>query len=677
MPCCAKLYLACLSFLIFIVLCEPQRVVASYHADDMGRNNDQAESHLPPPPHESARGQSSGSDSSAVSSNALISDTSDETKNSQRRQLHEMHGTRANSQAQTHPQQQSGSRRLASQQVRKRNKLLRHQNPHMTTTPTPAPTPPRPKFYTEDTVHQARRYGAYQYRNLIPQKPPTGHYERSETPVSLVNAMSILSDPLRNPDFDQETPYETVDWEIELPYLGVLIDGGRHYFPLGWLKRVVDRIAAMKYNLIHLRLTDDQTFNVLLESRPELAYPTVINNPHQRVWTASELRHLVQYAKQRGVQIMPEINMPGHSGAWAGGAPDLVTRCPGFTCEKGYGLPLNLTHPALPNIIRDVLNETMDIFDDPPFLHLGGDEVNMAKPCFDEEDTPLYDFAAFEVMLQGILDEIGVPREKVVRWEMTGQWSMVTPNYCGVQGTECVATDPHIRAGSIEQMWESYPYDRHRPTPTFFLSNQLYFDTNGEQDIWDVYERSNKALNLRNDVLPTALIVGTFELSTQFWFDRNILGRLLAVSMGVARKPEPPTNAPTTATPTMAPVLPTQSPTTGVPTISPVSPTQAPSPAGNSSVIPPKEVLSRALTEILDEAEDGQDGGGLDISPTVSPSTPSPTSRPTFGMCFGVEVYLCAQSVGQAHPPNSSSHCSFISAHHGHPYSIANCRYVL
>ena len=189
------------------------------------------------------------------------------------------------------------------------------------------------------------------------------------------NNDSITDDPLRNPSWNFTR--RAVTYDIKLPYLGVLIDGGRHYFPIRWLERVVDYISAMKYNLIQLRLTDDQAFNVLFESRPELAQPAPVNNPHRRVWTVPELRHLVQYARRRNVSIMPEINVPGHGGAWAG-IPGLISHCPKYLCRKGYSVPLNVSHPNFLPVLQDVINETLRIFD-PPFLHLGGDEVDMGE----------------------------------------------------------------------------------------------------------------------------------------------------------------------------------------------------------------------------------------------------------------------------------------------------------
>ena len=317
-------------------------------------------------------------------------------------------------------------------------------------------------------------------------------------------------DPLRNLKFPLNN--YTVDWEPVPEYLGVLVDGGRHYFPISWLKRLVDVMAKMKYNLLHLRLTDDQAFNVLLQSRPQLAYPAMYDNPELRVYLPSELRSLVAYAKERGVSIMPEVNVPGHAGAWAA-VPDLLVPCPRFYCEKGYGIPLDIHHPELRQLLTDVIREVVDIFDDPPFLHLGGDEVDMAAPCYEEGlmDINEIDFGGFEETLRKVLVDVGYPEERVVRWQ--------------------TSEEGHARTGGIQHFW--FREGEHHGS--FFASNRLYCDVNGDAGAYEMVTAVQHDLHhVVEGRLPQAVIVGAFELSPRFWFDRNVLGRMLAASLGSA-----------------------------------------------------------------------------------------------------------------------------------------------
>lgn len=128
----------------------------------------------------------------------------------------------------------------------------------------------------------------------------------------------------------------TFPFHPQVQYLGVLIDAGRHYFPMDWLKDLVDTLARMHYNFIHFRLTDDQAFNINLTSHPELAKPSPVNNIEGKVYSVEELTDFVAYAAERKITVMPEINIPGHAGAWQG-IPNFLVPCPEFICLKGYG----------------------------------------------------------------------------------------------------------------------------------------------------------------------------------------------------------------------------------------------------------------------------------------------------------------------------------------------------
>jgi hypothetical protein len=191
-------------------------------------------------------------------------------------------------------------------------------------------------------------------------------------------------DPL-GPHFDI-SGLRPLNLTLQSKYLGVLLDAGRHYFEVEWIKRMMDVLGVLQYNLIHFRLTDDQTFNVRLDSQPDLAYPVQLYG-NNKTYTPNELRELVAYAKQKGIVVVPEINLPGHAGAWAG-IPGLIVQCPKFICQKGYGVPLNVTNPKLRPVLTDVIREVLDIFDSPPFLHLGGDEVDLGHHVFRKLTSP-------------------------------------------------------------------------------------------------------------------------------------------------------------------------------------------------------------------------------------------------------------------------------------------------
>lgn len=122
---------------------------------------------------------------------------------------------------------------------------------------------------------------------------------------------------------------EAIHINRRVRYAGVLVDTARVYFSISDLKDIVDFIAKLGFNLLHLRLTDDRSFMLKFDSCPELAAPSV---PGGSVHSVDEMKHLVEFATERRVFIMPELNIPGHAGGWSG-IPGLIVNCPKHFCD--------------------------------------------------------------------------------------------------------------------------------------------------------------------------------------------------------------------------------------------------------------------------------------------------------------------------------------------------------
>jgi len=351
-----------------------------------------------------------------------------------------------------------------------------------------------------------------------------------------------------------------VSFAPKVEYLGVLVDAGRHYFDVDWLKKLIVYLHRLRFNLIHFRLTDDQAFNVKLDSYPELAFPSKARSAkiqwgnstqqddiganggtskktqqkysvqlvqHDKVYSPSELRELVAFAKDRGITMIPEINVPGHAASWAG-IPGLVLNCPEFICASGYGVPLNVEHPHLKTILTAVLKEVLDIFDNPPLLHLGGDEVFLSSKCFEELGRDPFNYTDFETLLKEVLDDLGVSEDCVLRWEETGPRTLEDVK--------------HPRTGNIEHYWLNLPAPKpNQKLPklkeAIFVSHGLYFDTNHDNGAAHIYNRTLRAYELQSSKIyyPKGIVAGTFELGPDLWVQRNVAGRLIAVAMGAAQ----------------------------------------------------------------------------------------------------------------------------------------------
>lgn len=159
---------------------------------------------------------------------------------------------------------------------------------------------------------------------------------------------------------------------------GLLIDVGRHYLPVNVLKRNIDGMAAVKMNVLHLHLSDDQGFRVESKRYPKLQGM----GSDGLFYTQAEIRDLIAYASDRGIRIIPEFDMPAHSLSWFVGYPELAST-PG-TYKIDPAVPYTVMDPTKDETYKFLdkfISEMAKLFPD-PYFHIGGDEVN-GKPWDD------------------------------------------------------------------------------------------------------------------------------------------------------------------------------------------------------------------------------------------------------------------------------------------------------
>jgi len=118
------------------------------------------------------------------------------------------------------------------------------------------------------------------------------------------------------------------------PWRGLLIDVGRHYEPMEVLKRNLDAMAAVKLNVFHWHLTEDQGFRV--ESKKTSQAPCAGSDG--LFYTQDQVREIIGYARDRGIRVMPEFDIPGHSTSWLVGYPEMGQCSRPFKVERGAGI---------------------------------------------------------------------------------------------------------------------------------------------------------------------------------------------------------------------------------------------------------------------------------------------------------------------------------------------------
>jgi hexosaminidase len=158
------------------------------------------------------------------------------------------------------------------------------------------------------------------------------------------------------------------------PWRGLMIDSSRHWMPLDVIERNLDAMAAVKLNVFHWHLSDDQGFRVESKRFPKLQ--ELGSDGHY--YTQDELRHIVAYARDRGIRVVAEFDIPGHTLSWLAAYPDLASEAGPFSIGRTWGIfdpVLDPTRDQTYEFLDSFIGEMTAIFPD-PYFHIGGDEVN-------------------------------------------------------------------------------------------------------------------------------------------------------------------------------------------------------------------------------------------------------------------------------------------------------------
>src|SRR5262249_47529785 len=169
-------------------------------------------------------------------------------------------------------------------------------------------------------------------------------------------------------------PAITIKDQPRFPWRGMLIDVSRHFIPLDTLKRNLDPMGAVKMNMLHWHLSDDQGFRVESKTFPKL---------HELgsdglYYTQDQVRDLIAYAADRGIRVVPEFDMPGHSTSWFVGYPELASAPGPYTIERKWGIfdpAIDPTREENYHFLDKFIGEMAKLFPD-QYFHIGGDEVN-------------------------------------------------------------------------------------------------------------------------------------------------------------------------------------------------------------------------------------------------------------------------------------------------------------
>lgn len=196
----------------------------------------------------------------------------------------------------------------------------------------------------------------------------------AKTDLGVLRGLETLLQLLSSDGEGYYFPCVEVQDAPRFPWRGLMIDASRHFMPVDMVKRNLDGMAAVKLNVLHWHLSDDQGFRVECRTWPRL---------HEQgsdgfYYTRDQIRDVIAYAADRGIRVMPEFDIPGHSTSWLAAYPEYAGSAGPFTIERRYGIFDPTFNPALEKtyaFLDAFIKEMAALFPD-PYFHIGGDEVS-------------------------------------------------------------------------------------------------------------------------------------------------------------------------------------------------------------------------------------------------------------------------------------------------------------
>jgi hexosaminidase len=287
------------------------------------------------------------------------------------------------------------------------------------------------------------------------------------------------------------------------PWRGLMIDVSRHFIPMDVLKRNLDGMEAVKMNVFHWHLSENQGFRAESKKYPKL---------HEQgsdglYYTQEEIREIIEYARDRGIRVVPEFDMPGHSTAWFVGYPELASGSGPYSIERKWGVfdpAMDPTDEKTYKFLNDFIGEMSKLFPD-QFFHIGGDEVNGkewdANPKIQafKKSHQIKDNVGLQAYFSGRVQELVIKHKKTpIGWDeilVPGvPKTIVIQSWRGVDSLAAAAKDGYrgiLSSGYyLDLGWSAarhYAVDPLGGPAAALTSEQKQLILGGESCIWSEY----------------------------------------------------------------------------------------------------------------------------------------------------------------------------------------------
>jgi hexosaminidase len=206
------------------------------------------------------------------------------------------------------------------------------------------------------------------------QVSPGGITVAAPTPLGAMHALQTILQLIELTPSGFDIPAVTIDDAPRFPWRGLMVDSGRHFISLDVLYRTLDGMEATKLNVFHWHLSENQGFRI--ESK---TYPLLTEKGSDGLYyTQDQAKEVIAYARDRGIRVIPEFDMPGHATAWFVGYPDLASGPGPYQIDRQWGIfdpAMDPTRESTYKFLDKFFAEMTALFPD-AYFHIGGDECN-------------------------------------------------------------------------------------------------------------------------------------------------------------------------------------------------------------------------------------------------------------------------------------------------------------
>jgi hexosaminidase len=349
-------------------------------------------------------------------------------------------------------------------------------------------------------------------------------------PLGILHGLQTFLQLVRTTPQGFSVPVVTIDDQPRFPWRGLMIDVGRHFMPIPVIERNLNAMEAVKLNVFHWHLSDDQGFRA-----ESLKFPLLQEKGSDGLYyTQAQIREVIDYARDRGIRVVPEFDMPCHTTAWFVGYPELASGKGPYHIARKFGVlnaAMNPTRDGTYDFLDTFIGEMTALFPD-QYFHIGGDECNgkewNANPQIQAfmRAHGLHDNAALQAYFTGRVQKLVAAHHKIMEgWDEVLQPN--TPKDVLIQswrGQTALAVA--ARQGNRGILSTGYYIDLNQPAAEHYLVDPLGGDAvsltpeekarilGGEATMWSEYVTPE---NIDSRIWPR-----TAAIAERFWSPQQV-----------------------------------------------------------------------------------------------------------------------------------------------------------